>query len=221
MTIFEIELNDWCNITINMNYIIVILLMIICLVLIPFFIKWIRNKIKFKYFSMKISEINLGIGNGSIIIKVDHQVQELAFRIWSEMATRKVGIKIDTENDIIEEVYNSWYIFFSIVRDNLKELNGYNLNIAQDFIDLSLRVLNEGMRPHLTKWQGKFRKWYSISYKKEENENKTPQEIQSMFPEYKELIEDMVSTNLKMIQFKEELYKIAFSCKKGEKHERR
>ena len=221
MTIFEIELNDWCNITINMNYIIVILLMIICLVLIPLFIKWIRNKIKFKYFSMKISEINLGIGNGSIIIKVDHQVQELAFRIWSEMATRKVGIKIDTENDIIEEVYNSWYKFFSIVRDNLKELNGYNLNIAQDFIDLSLRVLNEGMRPHLTKWQGKFRKWYSINSRKEVYENKTPQEIQSMFPEYKELIEDMVSTNLKMIQFKEELYKIVFSCKKGEKHERR
>lgn len=218
MTIFEIELNDWCNITINMNYIIVILLMIICLVLIPFFIKWIRNKIKFKYSSMKISEINLGIGNGSIIIKVDHQVQELAFRIWSEMATRKVGIKIDTENDIIEEVYNSWYKFFSIVRDNLKELNGYNLNIAQDFIDLSLRVLNEGMRPHLTKWQGKFRKWYRITSEKEACENKTPQEIQSMFPEYEELIEDMVSTNLKMIQFKEELYKIAFSYKKGEKY---
>ena len=221
MTIFEIELNDWCNITINMNYILVALLVIICLVLIPLIINWIRNKNNFKYFSMKISEINLGIGNGSILIKVDRQVQELAFRIWTEMATRKIGIKIDTENDIIDEVYNSWYTFFSIVRDSLKELNGHNLNTSKELIDLSLRVLNEGMRPHLTKWQGKFRKWYRITSEKEACENKTPQEIQSMFPEYKELIEDMVSTNLKMIQFKEELYKIAFSCKKGEKHERR
>lgn len=218
MTIFEIELKDWCNITIDINLIFLALIIVICIL---FIIKFIRDKIKPKYFSMKISEINLGIGNGSVTIRVDHQVQELAFRIWSEMATRKVGIKIDTENDIIDEVYNSWYIFFSIVRDNLKELNGHNLNTSQEFIDLSLRVLNEGMRPHLTKWQGKFRKWYSINSRKEVYENKTPQEIQSMFPEYKELIEDMVSTNLNMIQFKEELYKIAFSCKKGEKHERR
>ena len=218
MTIFEIELKDWCNITIDINLIFLALIIAICIL---FSIKFIRDKIKPKYFPMKISEINLGIGNGSVTIRVDHQVQELAFRIWAEMATRKIGIEIDTENDIIEEVYNSWYIFFSIVRENLKELNGYNLNIAQDFIDLSLRVLNEGMRPHLTKWQGKFRKWYHITSEKEACENKTPQEIQSMFPKYEELIEDMVSTNLKMIQFKEELYKIAFSCKKGEKHERR
>ena len=39
---------------------------------------------------------------------------------------------------------------------------------------------------------------------------KTPQEIQREYPEYSSLINDLISTNEKMIEYKELMKKIAF-----------
>ena len=70
-------------------------------------------------------------------------------------------------------------------------------------------VLNDGLRPHLTKWQARYRKWEKQASEKEG----TPQDIQKSYPEYVELIEDLRKTNQKMINYKELMYKIAFEKK--------
>ena len=70
---------------------------------------------------------------------------------------------------------------------------------------LILKILNEELRGHLTKWQARFRKWYK------ENENiigEDPQEIQKKYPQYKELVKDLKRVNNNMIIFTEELDKI-------------
>ena len=38
-----------------------------------------------------------------------------------ELSTRKIAIPFDIENDVIDEVYDSWYNFFSTARELLKE----------------------------------------------------------------------------------------------------
>ena len=68
-------------------------------------------------------------------------------------------------------------------------------------LDILIKTLNDGLRPHLTQWQAKFRRWYDIEIQKEENKDKTPQKIQSKYDEYESLVQDLKETNDKMVQF--------------------
>lgn len=69
--------------------------------------------------------------------------------------------------------------------------------------------MNEGIRPHLTKWQARFRKWYNIEMKKEENQKLSPQELQRRFPEHEQLVKEMLEVNKRLIGYREILKNIA------------
>ena len=123
--------------------------------------------------------------------------------------TRKVGLTFEEDKDVIVEVYNSWYKLFEIIRELLKnvEPNKKDKNVEK-LEDILIKTLNEGLRPHLTKWQAKFRRWYDIELKKEENNKVPPQEIQKRYEEYDNLVKDLKNTNEKMVQFAQELKKL-------------
>ena len=153
-------------------------------------------------------EINLGIGrNSSVKLKYNKKDQEVAYKLWVELSTRKIGLPFDRENDVINEVYDSWYEFFKIARELLKDIPVSRLPYSNDLIKLTERVLNVGLRPHLTKWQAKYRQWYNKAIRKK---NGTPQKIQKQYPEYSLLIEDLILTNKRMIEYKDLMEKIAF-----------
>lgn len=215
MKIFEIELEEWYKINISFNWLISLLIIIITIIIINLILFISKKKLFNKVFSkkkiIKIDEVSLGIGNSNIKLKVDYSDKELAYKIWTEIITRKTGIKVDIENDVIYEVYSSWYKFFTIVRENIINLPGNKISNSKELICLCTRVLNEGIRPHLTKWQAKFRKWYEVNNKKPENELKTPQELQKEYPQYDDLINDMIITNSKMEKFQNYLYEIIFN----------
>lgn len=65
---------------------------------------------------------------------------------------------------------------------------------------------NDGLRPHLTTWQARFRKWYKNA---SENDDRDPQDIQKDFPQYEALIKDIRETNQKMVAYKNYLLQIA------------
>ena len=73
---------------------------------------------------------------------------------------------------------------------------------------MCIRDRNEGLRPHLTKWQAKYRRWYNDALNNDKE--KTPQEIQKEFEKYDILIEDIVKTNNQMIEYKNLMHNIAF-----------
>jgi len=132
---------------------------------------------------------------------------DIAWRLYVQLTTRKAAIPID-EDDIIIEVYNSWYELFKSTRDYLLAMSAADLEDnenAQRIVDLSVNVLNNGLRPHLTKWQGKYRKWYDDALKEDENKGLSPQEIQKKYPEYNELIADMKIVNQELVKYAEEL----------------
>lgn len=156
-----------------------------------------------------IDEITLGIGNNKVKMSYSRKDQEIAFKLWVEISTRKVGRKFDPENDVIIEVYNSWYAFFGIARNLLKEIPAERIKNSIELIKLTQKVLNLGLRPHLTRWQARFRKWYSEN--SSQMEGKTPQEIQRQYPEYDALLKDILETNEHMMEYERIMKTIALS----------
>lgn len=167
-----------------------------------------------KCLSQRFNIYDLGIeisGSPKVIFKVQRNDANLfiANRIYIELITRKAAIPIDEENDVIEEVYNSWYKLFGIIRDEIKKVPGSYLKSHDPtiaLIGLTTKILNEGLRPHLTEHQARFRKWYE--QEKAKNEDISPQELQRRYRDYDNLIESMKQVNQTLIQYSNELNKL-------------
>jgi hypothetical protein len=160
----------------------------------------------------EIDEAEIGIGNQKVKIKPNYQDMQIAYKLWVEISTRKIGLKIDLDNDIITEIYNSWYEFFKLTRELIKDIPVSKIRkdeSTKELVRIAIEVLNEGMRPHLTKWQARYRKWYNEEIEKNENNSLSPQEIQKKYPEYENLIKEMIEINQKLIEYRNKLRQIA------------
>lgn len=196
------EFENWYTLILRLNWLAIILPLIIVCIVYHALKKGLSKQ------SITIDELTLGIGDSKIKLKYDKRDQEIAYKLWVELSTRKIGLLFDRENDVITEVYDSWYEFFRIARELLKEIPARRLRFSNDLIDLTDKVLNKGLRPHLTTWQAKYRKWYRNA--SDSNKDDTPQSIQKTYQYYDELIEDLIKTNERMIEYKELMRKIAF-----------
>jgi len=174
---------------------------------------------KWKVFkSIEIDAVELGIGSQKIKLKPNHLDKQIAHRLWTELVTRKIGLKIDFESDVIYEIYSSWYSFFGITRELIKDIPIQKIEGNKDtqhFVDLAIEVLNVGLRPHLTKWQASFRRWYEIELIKDEEIKKfrKPQNIQKEFDDYEALVKDMSIVNKQLIEYRKALKLIAWGIK--------
>lgn len=200
MDIINLRFEGCSNLVISIN-----ICAAICLLLLVFlfiiFIKHFLKKNRWK--SFKFEEATIGIGNSSVTIKYDRKIKEIAYKIWIELTTRKIGIKYDENYDVISEIYNSWYEAFKVIRTLLEEIPGGSIDDAKGLVEITTKVLNNGLRPHLTKWQAKYRSWYKFAL--EQNLDLAPQDIQKKFPEYQALVDDLKTTNDIMINYASEL----------------
>jgi hypothetical protein len=158
-------------------------------------------------------KIKYGIGGTEVeySITCNYQNIEIAHRIYVELITRKAAINIDKENDVIVEIYNSWYSLFQITRDELKKISGdclYQNKSSESLINLLTDILNLGLRPHLTEFQAKFRKWYNSELLKDTNKDLSPQDIQKKYDDFEILIESMSNVNSVLIEYSKQLKKI-------------
>lgn len=172
----------------------------------------LTRKIKDKFFVSKV-KIKVKAGNVEFEEEIQRSFENLyiANRIYIELVTRKAAIPIDEEHDVIKEVYDSWFVLFTTIRNEIKSLPGEflkNHNSSDKLIELTTDILNKGLRPHLTKYQARFRKWYQEQLADENNKGKHPQDIQKEFEKYDELIEDMKAVNGLLEQYKDELKKL-------------
>lgn len=202
----------------NMNLILSInVVLFIALILVFLFIKF--TKIKNLFTNRKITEIEIKALGVKCKIQNSYEVKQIAYSLWVELQTRKLAIPIDFENDVIVEIYNSWYTFFDITRNLIKKIPVEKINdkSTKEIIELATKVLNDAIRPHLTSWQARFRNWYSIEIEK--NEKKlTPQDLQKTFHlddnyNYEKLTTDMLKTNKILIEYRDSLEKILFEQK--------
>jgi len=195
-----------------------IILAILAISLTIFIIRLIWFSSKFNRSQISFNGAEIGLKDAKINIKPNHQTIQVAYKLWVELSTRKLGLPIDFEHDVIEEIYNSWYEFFKVTRELIKEIPAeHALNKdTQTLISVATKVLNLGVRPHLTKWQARFRNWYKIQTASNQGVL-SPQQLQEKFicadDEfcYNNLTNDMLEVNSKLIEYKKILEKIVFN----------
>lgn len=168
-----------------------------------FLLRWVNGRTFGSNFEIDTAEV--GIGSGKISFKPNKQDQQIAYKIWVELCTRKIGIPIDLQHDVIYEIYDSWHNFFSITRELIKDIpvSKVRNNSTQQIIKLSIDVLNKGLRPHLTSWQARFRHWYERELKKDQDID--PQAIQESYPKFEELKTDLLAVNNHLIKYREKM----------------
>jgi len=149
--------------------------------------------------------------NNKLQERSGEEICMFAKKIYIELTTRKAAIPIDEENDVIEEIYNSWYKLFCVIREEIKILP-VSCFTKQDnqviIIDLTKKILNEVLRPHLTAHQAKFRSWLEKTKQNPRYRNFAPQKLQKKYPDYKNLIISMKSTNGMIINIAEKLLQL-------------
>lgn len=128
----------------------------------------------------------------------------VAYQIWVEMNTRKVGLPIDLSHDLVSEIYDSWYAFFREARCLIKLIplhRSPTCPVMRRLVQVSHALLNDGMRPHLERWQGKFRHWQKLGGDHAQSPGLMPQQAQMLFPEWAQLSTDLLSSNRKLIGY--------------------
>lgn len=182
-------------------------LWLILLIVIGAFISWYYF---IKHSRYKLVKLNISLGKiGRAEFTPNAQDIQIAHRIWTELITRKAALPFDPNEDVILEVYNSWYKLFSIIRVLISDIPADLLRShesTREIVRISTVTLNDGLRPHLTKWQAKYRKW--CEYNDDKYKDLTPQEMQRKYPQYNDLVGDIVSLNKQLVQYAGELKKI-------------
>ena len=153
----------------------------------------------------EIDSAEMGLGDAKFIFKPNDTDRQIAYSIWVELSTRKIGLPIDPDDDVIAEIYDSWYSFFGVTREMIKDIpvSKVRSDSTSKIVDLSVEVLNEGLRPHLTKWQARFRHWYE--HQTEDVADIDPQAMQKKFPLYDELMEDLLAVNGKLTAYRNKM----------------
>lgn len=172
--------------------------------------KWVAAR---RLSDFEIDGAELGFGDHKISFKPNDTDRQIAYSIWVELSTRKVGLPIEIEDDVISEVYDSWYSFFAVTRELIKDIPVSKVrgDSTGKIIDLSIEVLNEGLRPHLTKWQARFRHWYEAQLEKKEDVS--PQDLQKKFPEYDALCADLLAVNNRLIKYRMKMIELVRGTK--------
>lgn len=173
--------------------------------------------IRYRNFFQKfeIDQAEVGIGTNKIKLVINETDRQIAYKIWVELSTRKIGLPIDLEHDVISEVYDSWHTFFSVTRELVKDVpvNQFRRKETEEIVRISIGVLNDGLRPHLTKWQARFRRWYGKAIDDSNFVDYSPQEIQERYPKYTELHADLLVVNQRLMAYRKLMYDLVVFTK--------
>jgi Flp pilus assembly pilin Flp len=207
-----VKFNEKWGLSVEVGLLLIILSIVLIVIILLMNSSLLGKKIKKIFSSPKDieGEISLG-GIGKVKIKANHEVRQIAYKAWIEFTTRKAALQFEPGNDVIIEVYNSWNSLFGIIRDLTKQIPATQLDDenTKKLRDTLINGLNKGMRPHLTAWQAKFRRWYTFEIGKEENQDKTPQQIQECYEQYDVLVTDMKKINNELMEYANFLKRVA------------
>src|SRR5438874_146027 len=80
------------TIDVSLNWIIA--LAILFLILLPFLLRWYTS-----HGIYELDEAEFGIGSQKIKFKSNFLNLQIAYKMWVELSTRKVGLKVDPDHD--------------------------------------------------------------------------------------------------------------------------
>lgn len=160
-------------------------------------------------------ELNFAGQKISYTIECNYITIEIAYKIYIELLTRKAAIQFDPVHDVINEIYDSWHDLFKITRNEIKNIQGEVLlrdKSSEQLVTLTTDLLNKALRPHLTQYQNRYRKWLS---EQDINNYKSIQEIQKNYPDYEELTADLLNVNNLLIDYADQLHNFIYQNSEG------
>lgn len=179
--------------------------------LLVLFAIWFARRRFSLFHKYDVVKLSIKLGNiGNVELQPNNEDVQIAHRIWTELVTRKAAQPIDFDHDVILEIYNSWYALFGRVRQLISDIPGHLLRkekSTQELVRIATQTLNDGLRPHLTRWQARFRHWYEKC--PAEVKAKCPQECEREYPQYQELVAELRIVNQQLIEYAGQLEKIA------------
>jgi len=211
--IVTINITDAYGLAIAVGPVFLLLLVLVALAWIVF--RYYYRKEASSSWSVIEAEVQLG-GIGKVTIRPSHEDIQVAHKAWVELVTRKAALPFEEDYDIIAEVYDSWYVLFQEIRDLAKTIPAEKVRSSADtqaLVRLLIDALNKGLRPHLTHWQARFRHWYEEAIKKDQG--RSPQEVQRDFPEYGQLVDDLIKVNKQLVDYAEVIRQIAHGKRAG------
>lgn len=186
---------------------------VVVLVLVLVLLGWLVKRSWFGFAkSFEMDEAEIGIGSGKLKFKPNLTDRQVAYAIWVELSTRKIGLEINLKDDVVSEIYDSWYQFFSVTRDLLKTVPVQRVSdpSTRQIVVLSISILNEGLRPHLTIWQARFRRWFDRKMTDDTRADDPPQIVQAEFPAFAELTQDLLGVNKKLIAYRQAMQRLVY-----------
>lgn len=170
-----------------------------------------RHQLFGKASYLEVNEAEIGIGSGKVKLKANLDDLQIGFKFWTELTTRKIGLPLDEEHDVLVEVYNSWYEFFGIAREMIKAIPVSKVRTSdttKELVLISVHILNQELRPHLTRWQARYRRWWDHVVVDPSHKDIPPQQLQRTYPQYVELMAEMKAVNAKLVIFSNHLKKM-------------
>ncbi|MET0087129.1 MAG: hypothetical protein ABW082_11655 [Sedimenticola sp.] len=199
MDIIKVTFDPTLGFSFSVHWILIAIFLSAILIYLLLRLRYLRGS----FSELEIDEAEIGIGNQKIKVKPNLQDLQVAYSLWVELSTRKIGLEIDLENDTILDIYDSWLEFFRLSRELVKDIpvsKIKNNHSTKQIVAISLKILNNILRPHLTKWHARLRAWQIQESKN--NPSMEPQLVQKSFPEYSLLKKELLETNKAVISYK-------------------
>lgn len=153
---------------------------------------------------MTVAEIQNRTSN-----EIGKELRVFCAKVYIELITRKAAIPIDENEDLIELIHTSWFSLFNTIRTELKVLPSIYFKMdgtCMEVLKLMLKILNEILRPHLTKHYSAFNFWLNKEISKTYSSQITLVKLQQQYPDYSNIMHSMLQTNLKLLNAANELY---------------
>lgn len=108
---------------------------------------------------LKQVTVSLPFGIGSASWEADSTERNAAWELYVELVTRVAVQSLAPQEGLVREAMNSLYTLFGSTREILRKA-GPNVGASNHSVGgIAIRVLNDGLRPFLSKWHPLLLEW--------------------------------------------------------------
>jgi hypothetical protein len=148
--------------------------------------------------------VSLPFGLGSAEWEADSTQRRAAWALYVELVTRVAVQELADDAGLVREAMNSLYTIFGTTREILREA-GPDVGASRESVGgLAIAVLNQGLRPFLTKWHPMLQVWEA-----QRLEKTSPKEHEQQWTEEEKLRQELATLRRELAVYAQALAEVA------------
>jgi len=153
---------------------------------------------------LKKVSVSLPFGLGSAEWEADSTQRRAAWALYVELITRVAVQELANDAGLVREAMNSLYTLFGTTREILREA-GPDVGASRESVGgLAIAVLNQGLRPFLTRWHPQLQIWEA-----QRSNEKSPKEHEQSWAEESILRQELATLRGELDVYAQALAKVA------------